>query len=282
MNMEQISFELGYIRTESWLDRMNAVTKLVLFFGWVATAITTFDIRISAAMCLVGLGFLSTTKIPFRVYKPLLIGMVVFLFITCTLIFLLEPLQGTYFIGSETYLLVNPYFESYGLTQETAWYLLLLFTRYFATLPIALVFITTTNPSEFACALNRLGMSQQKAYSVALTLRYLPTIIDDFNNCRDAQACRGVDTSGKVSFVQRIKNLLKMIIPVLFSSLDKTDMISNALTLRGFGSMNKRTWYAQKPVRFSDVVVMSLIAGLFALAVYLRVVNTELIWYPFG
>lgn len=280
--MEQISFELGYIKTESWLDRMNAMTKLVLFFCWIATSITTFDIRISMGMCVVGIMALFTTQIPFKVYKPLLIGMVFFLLFTCTLVFLLEPLQGTYFIGTETYLFTNPYFESYGLTQETAWYLLLLFTRYFATLPIALLFITTTNPSEFACALNRLGMSQQKAYSVALTLRYLPSIIDDFNNCKDAQACRGVETSSKAPLRTRIKNLLKMIMPVLFSSLDKTDMISNALILRGFGRQNSRTWYAKKPIRISDVIVMLLVVGLLSLAIYLRIVNTELIWYPFN
>ncbi|MEZ9375337.1 energy-coupling factor transporter transmembrane component T family protein [Vibrio cyclitrophicus] len=279
--MEKIEFNLGYIKTSSWLDKMNAVTKLVMFICWVATAIATFDIRISASMCVIGLAMLFTTKISMSLYRPLLIGMVLFLLFTCSFIFLLEPMQGVWFIESETILIANPWFESYNLTQETAWYLLLLFTRYFATLPIALLFITTTNPSEFACALHRLGLSQEKAYSVALTLRYLPTIIDDFNNCRDAQACRGVDSSSDVPLRQRVMNLLRMIMPVLFNSLDKTDMISNALTLRGFGYMNSRSWYSRKPIASMDFIVMFSMVALLCYTIYSRIISETLIWYPF-
>lgn len=279
--MEKIEFNLGYIKTSSWLDNMNAVTKLVMFICWVATAIATFDIRISASMCVIGLAMLFTTKISMSLYRPLLIGMVLFLLFTCSFIFLLEPMQGVWFIESETILIANPWFENYNLTQETAWYLLLLFTRYFATLPIALLFITTTNPSEFACALHRLGLSQEKAYSVALTLRYLPTIIDDFNNCRDAQACRGVDSSSDVPLRQRVMNLLRMIMPVLFNSLDKTDMISNALTLRGFGYMNSRSWYSRKPIASMDFIVMFSMVALLCYTIYSRIISETLIWYPF-
>lgn len=280
--MEKIQFNLGYIKTDSWLDNLNAVTKLVMFVCWVASAIATFDIRVSLAMCLVGLSLLLTSKISMRIYRPLLIGMLLFLLFTCLFIYLLEPMQGVYFIGSNTVLITNPWFENYNLTQETAWYLLLLFTRYFATLPIALIFITTTNPSEFACALHRLGLSQEKSYSVALTLRYLPTIIDDFNNCRDAQACRGVDSSAGVPLRKRIGNLTRMIMPVLFGSLDKTDMISNALTLRGFAHMPSRTWYSQKPIKKLDIIVIGAMVGLLGFTVWSRISSEYLIWYPFN
>ena len=278
--MDKIEFQLGYIATQSWLDKLNAVTKLVLFVCWVASAIATFDLRVSLAMCVVGVSLLFTTRIPFRIYKPLLLGMVTFLLFTCGLIFLLEPKQGVWFIGSDTVLLHNPWFDNYHLTTESAWYLLLLFTRYFATLPIALLFITTTNPSEVACALHRLGLSQQKAYSVALTLRYLPSIIDDFNKSRDAHACRGLDTSSNAPLRQRIPNLLRMLMPVLFSSLDKTDMISNALVLRGFGRNPSRTWYSKKPVSKTDKLVMFLVAALLAITIVIRLTSETLIWYP--
>lgn len=279
--MEKIEFNLGYIKTTSWLDNMNAVTKLVMFICWVSTAIATFDIRISASMCAVGLALLFTTKISMSIYRPLLIGMVLFLLFTCAFIYVLEPMQGVWLIESETVLIANPWFESYNLTQETAWYLLLLFTRYFATLPMALLFITTTNPSEFACALHRLGLSQEKSYSVALTLRYLPTIIDDFNNCRDAQACRGVDSSSGVPLRQRLVNLMRMVMPVLFNSLDKTDMISNALTLRGFGYTDSRTWYSKKSVKAIDIFVILSMLGLLGYTIYSRLNADILIWYPF-
>ena len=71
--MEKIQFNLGYIKTDSWLDNLNAVTKLVMFVCWVATAIATFDIRVSLAMCVVGIGLLFTTKISMSIYRRYLL-----------------------------------------------------------------------------------------------------------------------------------------------------------------------------------------------------------------
>ena len=85
--------------------------------------------------------------------------------------------------------------------------------------PIALVFVFTTHPTQFVASLHRLGVSYKIAYAVSLTLRYLPEIKKDFINITHAQQARGVDLSNKVSFFQRMKNVVKILGPLIFSSL---------------------------------------------------------------
>lgn len=118
--------------------------------------------------------------------------------------------------------------------------------KYFSMFPIALVFVFTTHPTEFAASLNRIGLPYKIAYAVSLTLRYLPEVKSDFVNIMHAQQARGVDLSKNVSVFTRISNLAKILGPLIFSSLDRADEISNAMVLRGFGRGKAELGLAKK------------------------------------
>ncbi len=47
--------------------------------------------------------------------------------------------------------------------------------KYFVALPVAILFISATNPSEFAASLNSIGIYYKVGYSVAIALRYIQT-----------------------------------------------------------------------------------------------------------
>ncbi len=81
----------------------------------------------------------------------------------------------------------------YTLTQEQVFYELNLLIKYFVTIPPGLIFLFTTNPSELASSINRIGISYKIAYAVALALRYIPDIQDDFRTIAKAQQARGVE-----------------------------------------------------------------------------------------
>ena len=49
--------------------------------------------------------------------------------------------------------------------------------KYFVALPVAILFISATDPSEFAASLNSIGISYKVGYSVSIALRYIPEII---------------------------------------------------------------------------------------------------------
>lgn len=59
-------------------------------------------------------------------------------------------------------------------------YLFNLVLKYFSTIPLALLFILTTNPSQFASSLNKIGLPYRSSYSVSLALRYIPDMQEKF------------------------------------------------------------------------------------------------------
>lgn len=114
----------------------------------------------------------------------------------------------------------------------------------FHTLPLVL-FISTTNLSEFAASLNRIGVSYKTSCSVALALRYIPDIQlqREYHDIAQSQQARGIGMGKKASLVRRLKAASSIRMPLILSGMDRIEAISNAMELRGFGKNKKRTWY---------------------------------------
>ena len=279
MKAEKISFGISYIDTKSALHQLNGITKFVLFMAWVTVVLTTFDLRLIIALVCLGLLLLKMTKVPVKAYRALLIATASVLSLNALFMFLLAPQQGTEFMGTETVLLPLGF---YSITQETLFYLVTITLKYFSMFPIALVFVFTTHPTEFSASLNRLGVPYKIAYAVSLTLRYLPEIKKDYVNIMHAQQARGIELSKKASLFSRLKNLTNILGPLIFTSLDRTEEISNAMTLRGFGRHKSRTWYSLKPLTGKDWVCLLTIIVCVSLAIVKRVIEPQLFWYPFN
>jgi energy-coupling factor transport system permease protein len=278
MKTSKMKFGINYVDTHSPLHLLNGITKFALFMAWVAVVLTTFDLRIIVTMVLIGLALLKITGVAYQAYKPLLFGTFGVLTLNAVFMFLIAPQQGSEWIGKTTILLTLP--GDYSLTQETLFYLCTITLKYFSMFPIALVFVFTTHPTEFASSLNRIGVSYKIAYAVSLTLRYLPEVKHDFVNIMHAQQARGVDFSKNAPLMTRFKGIAKILIPLIFSSLDRADEISNAMTLRGFGRYSSRTWYNYRPLTSKDIVVLIGIVICVGLAFYKRYTEGTVIWYP--
>ena len=59
-------------------------------------------------------------------------------------------------------------------------------------------------------------------------------MIRDYQDIALAQQSRGLDLSKKKSSVA-CKNIMNICVPLIFSTLDRIELISNAMELRGFG-----------------------------------------------
>ena len=79
----------------------------------------------------------------------------------------------------------------YPITAEQLFYELNIILKYFTIIPAVFIFVVTTNPSEFAASLNRIGISYNIGYAVAIALRYIPDVQDDFHKIKNAQEARG-------------------------------------------------------------------------------------------
>lgn len=276
----KFGFALTYEETDSYLHRFNGVTKMGIFLIWILFSLTTFDIRFLLFGTIFSLFLLTQAKIPMRKFRPYIMGMGTVITLNALFIFLFSPDQGTRYLMTRTILLGDEAMH-YALSAETLFYLVVVCLKYFSIFPMALLFVSVTHPSQFASSLNRLGLSYRISYAVALALRYLPEVTKNYVHILHAQMARGVDLSRSASLGMRIRSIGRVLSPLVLSSLDRIDVITNAMVLRGFGRNAKRTWYLERKLRISDLVVLALGILLLAFSLFSRFGMKVMFWYPF-
>jgi len=75
---------------------------------------------------------------------------------------------------------------------------------------------------------------------------------------------------------------LMIIIPLIFSSLDRIELISNAMDLRGFGKSNTRTWYTARKFTRQDYVAILVSALIFLGTISVSIfINHSRFYNPF-
>jgi len=269
----------NYIDRPSPVHRLTGATKLVCLLLWSFAAMSTYDTRLLIGLSVLSFILFYVSRIRIREVSFLLSFMAVFMILNNVLIFVFSPQHGVSLYGTS-----HPVFTfggNYVVTKEQLFYHLNLVLKYFATIPIVLLFVCTTNPSEFAASLNRIGVKYTIAYSVALALRYIPDIQKSYHEISQAQQARGIEMSKKQNIVKRLKAASAILIPLILSSMDRIEVISNAMELRGFGKGKKRTWYMARPFRAADYAAMIVCALLLAASITLNVINGGRFWNPF-
>ncbi|NMA21952.1 MAG: energy-coupling factor transporter transmembrane protein EcfT, partial [Spirochaetales bacterium] len=276
----KFGFALRYEECDSFMHRLSGVTKFISFIIWIVFALTTFDIRFLIPATFVSFILLSLSKVPLSKFKPYIIRMLTIIGFNALFIFLFSPDQGTRYLGGQTLLLGSAH-HRYALSAQTLFYLLVVSLKYFSIFPMALLFVTVTHPSAFASSLNRLGLSYRVSYAVALALRYLPEVTKNYLHILHAQMARGVSLSSDVPLKKRFSSLARVITPLVLSSIDRIEVITNAMVLRGFGRLERRTWYRAQRLTLLDWVVMALFGALLGFSLFSRFVKNVMFWYPF-
>lgn len=71
----------------------------------------------------------------------------------------------------------------------------------------------TTHPSQFASSLNQIGVPYKIAYSVSLTLRYIPDLQEEFFTIKMSQEARGMELSRKLLLCNESKAICSLLRP---------------------------------------------------------------------
>ncbi|MBL4954625.1 energy-coupling factor transporter transmembrane protein EcfT [Neobacillus sp. YIM B02564] len=271
---------LSYIERKSPVHRLTGVTKLLCFLIWSTVAMLTYDTRVLLFLFLFSVAIFKVSKIKWKEVAFVLLFILVFLLINNLAIYVFSPQEGVKIYGTR-HVLLDIGGGRYSLTLEQLFYQFNVTLKYFTVIPAALLFLVTTNPSEFAASLNRIGVSYKIAYAVALALRYIPDIQRDFRNISLSQQARGIDMSRKEKLSKRLKNAASIIIPLILSSLDKIEMISNAMELRGFGKNKKRTWYRARPFQKIDIITLMLFIIMLIVSLYITFYDGNRFYNPF-
>lgn len=122
--------------------------------------------------------------------------------------------------------------------------------------------VRTTKIGEFVSAMQKMHVPDGITISLAVVMRFFPTIKEEYSSINDAMKMRGIRFGGG--------NALKMVefrmIPLLFSCVNIGDELSAAAVTRGLGGKVKRTSVEDLKFKFSDYILIlafTAVLGIF-------------------
>ena len=274
-----MSTMIGYSDIDSPIHKLTGASKLIALIIWAVASMITYDTRVLLGMFVISIIVFKISKVKFKQVSFVLYFILVFLLLNNIAIFIFSPYEGVQIYGgrNDLFKIAGPY----TVTAQQLFYQFNITLKYFSIIPMALLFMVATNPSEFAASLNKIGVSYKIAYSVSIALRYIPDVQRDYQDISFAQQARGIDMSKKEKLTKRIKNSASILMPLIFSSLDRIEAISSAMELRAFGSNKKRTWYNGRPFKLGDYITILVVSIILIIAIMATISNGGRFYNPF-
>lgn len=148
---------LEYTELDSPVHNLTGATKLICLILWSLTSMLTYNTFVLGFLVIFSIIIFKLSKIEFKQISFVFYFILVFLIINNIAIFIFSPYEGVTIYKSRTDLfhIVGPY----TVTSQQLFYNLNITLKYFSIIPIALVFMVATNPSEFAASLNKIGVN---------------------------------------------------------------------------------------------------------------------------
>jgi energy-coupling factor transport system permease protein len=269
----------SYNLADTFIHRLSGLTKLICFLFLTFAVMYSYDIRVILVVMVFSILLMRTAHIQFSQVRLMVIYVLIFIFTNAVISFFFSPEFGTTIYGTS-----HEFARVFGisLTYEQLFYQVTKMFKYASVVPLGMIFLLTTNPSEFASSLNGIKVNYKAAVAVALTLRYFPDIQRDYKDIYLAQQARGLELSRKAKFVDRFKNSLLIVIPLIFSTLDRVEVISNAMDLRGFSKSKTRTWYTSRKFSRQDALALVVSGLIFIATVLVSIfINRSRFYNPF-
>lgn len=233
---------LQYVPGESFFHRLHPVTKII----WAAlTGILCFicqDVWFLAAITTINIFVFLTSGI-LRDGKPILklFGIVSVLLLFFTVFFNRE--------GSEILSFGMVVITDLGILQG----LVMTFRMMGALLPIGIM-IMLTPANDLASAFVRyFHVPYKYAFAVTATLRFIPMLMSEMDKIVQAQTARGCDLD-RGGPIKKFRRMIPLAVPLLSSSVKKTEQMAISLEVRGFGA-GVRSSYHKMQFTVRDVVV---------------------------
>jgi len=255
-----------YVPANSVLHRMDPRSKLMLVFLFVCIIFIANNTITYAIMGLYTLTLVSMSKIQIRFIinglKPVL-----FLILFTFFLHVFFTKEGDVFLDLG-WLKV---YEG-GLRQGV--YISLRFT--YLILITTLLTLTTT-PITLTDGLEsilgpfkKLKMPvHELALMMSISLRFIPTLLEETSKIMKAQAARGVDfSSGPIK--DRVKAIVPLLVPLFVNSFKRAEELATAMEARGYRGGEGRTKYRQLKWGAADSVLMVSLVILAIILFYFR------------
>lgn len=255
-----IDFDL-YVPGTSWLHRMDPRVKLLLSLE-ITLALFLWPTPPVIALILVGLhGILFHVGVPAKQLRWVWVVMLPLFILVPITWFLFQPVGTPFFHWGWIQL-------SWGGLWHGLWVVLRLTALAFA----AFLWLYTTDSSLMMRTFLGLKLPYMLALTLALALRYLPTVAGLYMQVRDAQRARGIDLDAG-NWYRRLKVRGPILIAVIISTLRLAQNLGWALETRALGATlpqgRKRTVWRPLHLSREDKrsLILLLTAGIIMLAV---------------
>lgn len=146
---------------------------------------------------------------------------------------------------------------------------LIIFIRFVLIIFFSTLLTLTTTPLSLADGIES-GLAPLKRLKVpvheiglmlSMSLRFVPTLMDDTTRIMNAQRARGVDFN-EGNLIQKVNSVIPILIPLFASSFKRADALATAMEARGYQGGEGRTKYRVLEWKLPDtcaVIVMILL-----------------------
>ena len=248
-----------YYPGNSFIHRLDPRTKLITMMIIMTGVLATIELFCLLGYLLLFFVVLWISNLPFR-----------------TLIRNLRPFLWLFALTIAIHLFWTSDPQNYrlpGLGLTISWSAAVMGLIYSLRLALLILFAAvltlTTSPIEMMDALEKLMTPLQRlrlpvheiVMMLTLSLRFIPTLIEEAQRLENAQRSRGASFEGNP--LRRLRNIVPLIIPLFVSAFRRADDLALAMDARCYSGGEGRTCYRQLKFRRSDILVFSF--SIFAL-----------------
>lgn len=246
---------MQYINSDSFLHRMNPLSKIAAVTGIIVLSVFTTD---SYVLGLLVLGiFLASLKA--GLHQELLRQLKLLVFLSLTLILLtIFTLKSGDSIG---YLIPTGTLSAAGMVPVTTGALdfgTVLSLRFFAMLFAFQLLVVTTKPSDLMKALMEIHVPVDYVLMFVIALRFIPSLQVEGKRIHEAQLARGYNPGKGVR--GKIRSLKPVLIPLVANSLGRTQVLGLTMDMRGYRSRQSTEKHKRLSWNRTDVAAVGFVA----------------------
>ena len=252
---------LEYVPGTSLLHRMNPVSKLACAVALALACFCTSNLVLLAVLLLVGFALAASCGM-----VRLTIGLAKAVFAFSLILAVVQVLTTP----TGTVLVKLPW--GYIGTGSLLAALTTIVRLMAAAIPLFLVFYVTKMNDITNAVVKVLHVPYKYAFTFTSTIHFIPVFMNDMQGIMEAQTARGVEFDAG-GIVRKARLMVPLCVPLLVSSVRKTNSAAIAAEVRGFNLRTASSGYKEYPFAAFDVVALATSGALVALAVVLRLLG---------
>ena len=140
-----------------------------------------------------------------------------------------------------------------------------------AAIPLFLVFYVTRMSDITNAAVKQLHVPYKYAFTFTSTVHFIPVFMNDMAGIMEAQTARGVAFDG--SLAKKMRLMMPLCVPLLVSSVRKTNSAAIAAEVRGFNLRTRQSGYKDYPLHTEDYLALAACALILTAAIALAVLG---------